>query len=127
MNDPIHEITNRLRQFQPESSSIDRDELMFEAGRQSVQPTRKWQGMAGLLAFSQACTLAWIFLSNSAATPELKTNDRDMGSLLVQAVESMPLRDASLHDIKMDSIPPEQMIPSEPIWSVQSFRNSMIQ
>jgi hypothetical protein len=55
-------IIERLSQFTPDGSSLDRDALLFAAGRASVRPSRGWMAMAGLLAASQVMTLALFWL-----------------------------------------------------------------
>ena len=54
MPDPL---TDRLGRFTPEAGSIDRDAILFAAGRASVRPQRNWKALAGLLALTQALTL----------------------------------------------------------------------
>ena len=44
----------RLGRFTPDGSGIDRDALLFAAGRASVKPDRRWQSVAGLLALIAA-------------------------------------------------------------------------
>ncbi len=65
MSEPIAE---RLSQFTPDGSALDRDALLFAAGRASVRPPRRWQALAGLLALSQALTLL-LFLSVGMRSP----------------------------------------------------------
>jgi hypothetical protein len=47
----------RLARFTPDASALDRDALMFAAGRASVRTGRFWPCLAGLLAAAQAVTL----------------------------------------------------------------------
>ena len=62
-------IIDRLSQFTPNGSSLDRDALLFAAGRASVHPNRGWMAIAGVLAATQAMTLALFVLRPPAAAP----------------------------------------------------------
>ena len=56
--DPVYD---RLGRFTPDGSGIDRDEWLFQAGRASVKVARSWKWAAGVLAATQAATLAvWL-------------------------------------------------------------------
>ena len=51
-------LVERLKQFTPDASGMDRDTLLFQAGRASVRPGRSWQAVAAALALCQLMTLA---------------------------------------------------------------------
>jgi hypothetical protein len=51
-------LSERLSQFTPDGSSIDRDALLFAAGRASARPNRGWIVVVGALAACQVLTLA---------------------------------------------------------------------
>jgi hypothetical protein len=55
MSRPIAEILSR---FTPDGSTLDRDALLFAAGRASARPNRALGVLAACLALSQAVTLA---------------------------------------------------------------------
>ncbi|HOX02684.1 MAG TPA: hypothetical protein P5555_04210 [Candidatus Paceibacterota bacterium] len=60
MIDGTEELARRLRQLEPARHGIDRDTLMFQAGRRSTQRRlRAWQSLAGLIVFV-AAGLAWL-------------------------------------------------------------------
>jgi len=67
-NDPIVE---RLRQFTPECRGLDREALLFAAGRASVRPSRRWMVLAGALAACQLVSLGllWPRTSGPASAP----------------------------------------------------------
>jgi hypothetical protein len=71
LNDPL---ADKLGRFTPDTTGLDRDALLFQAGRASVHPPRVWPALAGVLALSQAVTLL-IFLTHSpeGATPVVIT------------------------------------------------------
>jgi hypothetical protein len=54
MSDPLLE---RLSRFTPDPGSLDRDALLFAAGRNSARPNRGWKALAYLLASTQALSL----------------------------------------------------------------------
>ena len=51
-------LADGLSRFTPSLGTLDRDGLLFAAGRASARPARKWPTVAALLALSQALTLA---------------------------------------------------------------------
>jgi hypothetical protein len=58
MSEPLEE---RLSRFTPETTHLNRDALLFAAGRASVRPSRHWQILAGVLAASQLLTLVCLW------------------------------------------------------------------
>lgn len=61
MNDALAE---KLGRFTPDTTGLDRDALLFHAGRASAQPRQIWPALAGMLVLSQAATLLF-FLTQS--------------------------------------------------------------
>jgi hypothetical protein len=68
MSEPIFE---RLSRFTPDAGGLDRDALLFAAGRASARPNRGWMTLASLLAGTQALSLAllWPHSSPSVGQP----------------------------------------------------------
>ena len=62
MSEPIVE---RLSRFTPDAAGLDRDALLFAAGRSSARPNRGWMALASALAVTQAVSLAVMFLPAS--------------------------------------------------------------
>jgi hypothetical protein len=58
MSEPIVE---RLSRFTPATGSLDRDALLFEAGRKSARPSRAWTFSTSLLAFTQLVSLVLLW------------------------------------------------------------------
>ena len=58
MSEPLAE---RLSRFTPDAGGLDRDALLFAAGRASVRPGRRWMALAGTLAASQLLTLVLLW------------------------------------------------------------------
>jgi hypothetical protein len=54
MSEPLLE---RLSRFTPHAAGLDRDALIFEAGRRSARADRRWVTLAGLLASTQVLSL----------------------------------------------------------------------
>jgi hypothetical protein len=57
MPDRPDPVTDRLARFTPSPAGLDRDALLFEAGRRSARAWRWWPAVAAVLAASQAVTL----------------------------------------------------------------------
>jgi hypothetical protein len=57
MSDQPERISDRWAKFTPDASGLDRDAILFAAGRQSARPLRLWPVLTMLLAVSQAVTL----------------------------------------------------------------------
>ena len=62
MSEPILE---RLNRFTPDAGRLDRDALLFAAGRDSARPNRGWMTLATLLAGTQALSLALLWPHSS--------------------------------------------------------------
>jgi hypothetical protein len=60
-------LTRRLSQFTPDAGGLDRDELLFAAGRASARPNRRWIALAGTLAACQLMMLGLYFWPNPVA------------------------------------------------------------
>jgi hypothetical protein len=67
-------LIRQLSRFTPDGSGLDRDALLFAAGRAAARPSRRWQVLAGALAASQLVTLG-LFLSLTAL-PSAQTHHR---------------------------------------------------
>ena len=58
MSEPFLE---RLSRFTPDAGRLDRDALLFAAGRHSARPNRGWVALAAALAGTQALSLALLW------------------------------------------------------------------
>jgi hypothetical protein len=58
MSEPILE---RLIRFTPDAGELDRDALLFAAGRSSARPSRAWMMLATLLASTQTLSLVLLW------------------------------------------------------------------
>jgi len=68
MSEPILE---RLSRFTPDAGALDRDALLFAAGRRSARPNRRWIALAALLAGTQALSLALFWLHPASSVGRL--------------------------------------------------------
>ncbi len=50
-------IEDRLSRLTPAAGGLDRDALLFAAGRRSAPPARRWQALSAVLAAAQVVTL----------------------------------------------------------------------
>lgn len=57
MPDRPDPVTDQLRRFTPNASGLDRDALLFAAGRRAARGSWLWKAAVGLLAASHAVTL----------------------------------------------------------------------
>jgi hypothetical protein len=64
-NDPF---IRQLSQLTPDGTGLDRDALLFAAGKASARPNRRWLAVAAALAATQLVTLG-IFLLPTHAPP----------------------------------------------------------
>lgn len=55
----------RLSRFTPDAGGLDRDALLFAAGRESARPNRPWIALAAVLAVAQPLSLVMLW-SDSA-------------------------------------------------------------
>lgn len=62
MSEPLAE---HLSRFTPDATGLDRDALLFAAGRASARANRTWQALAGTLVLSQVVTLVWLWPQTS--------------------------------------------------------------
>lgn len=61
-------FAEHLKRFTPAGAGLDRDALLFEAGRVSAPATRPWKALTALLTVSQLVTL-WFLASRPAGYP----------------------------------------------------------
>src|SRR5262245_13822395 len=57
MPDRPDPMTDRLSRFTPTAPGLDRDAILFAAGRRSARGSWLWKALAGLLAATQVLTL----------------------------------------------------------------------
>jgi len=62
------QFAEHLSRFTPDGSGLDRDAVLFEAGRASARPNRRWLALAGTLAACQLLTLTLLWPRPAALT-----------------------------------------------------------
>lgn len=55
-------LIRQLSRFTPDGAGLDRDALLFAAGKASARPNRRWMAVAGALAASQLAVLGLFLL-----------------------------------------------------------------
>jgi hypothetical protein len=75
MSRPIDEILSR---FSPDTSGLDRDALVFAAGRASARPNRRYAALAACLAVSQAITLGALGYQLTGQKPAIAPQNAPM-------------------------------------------------
>lgn len=120
-------IAGQLSRFTPDRGALDRDALIFAAGRATANKHRGWKALAGALAASQLLTLVMLWPRAAAMAPSGR--QIDVASLPGSAIESAPTAalEASpfqlstlrqeLSATRRDSVPPQvdgPMLPDVP-------------
>jgi hypothetical protein len=122
------QFLERLNRFTPDAGRLNRDELLFAAGRSSARANRGWMSLATVLAGTQALSLLLLWphsdknpippaggitpavAERSAAAPEPRASETLAGpglwsarrSLVVPETEGRPSADVTF----IDSGPP---------------------
>jgi hypothetical protein len=66
------ELVERLTRFTPDAGRLDRDALLFAAGKASARPNHSWVALAALLANAQIVSL--VLLWHRPEAPERGVN-----------------------------------------------------
>jgi hypothetical protein len=61
-------FARRLKRFTPDRGGLDREALLFAAGRASARPNRGWMALAGTLAACQLVSLGLLWSRTSGPT-----------------------------------------------------------
>jgi hypothetical protein len=62
-------FAERLSRFTPDGAGLDRDALLFAAGKASARPDRRWRTLCSALAVSQLMTLGVLCWPSPAIPP----------------------------------------------------------
>jgi hypothetical protein len=138
MREPIVESLTR---FTPDAGGLDRDAILFAAGRASARPNRKWMALAGSLAACQLITLALLWprptsvvnlnglpVVEAKIKPPLADDDKQASTALTDTTELWTRNRHILMTLDAELPPPVSyagpMIPSDPplrAFSVSAF------
>jgi hypothetical protein len=90
-DDPFAE---RLSRFTPAAAGLDRDALLFNAGRASARPARRWQALAGVLAAAQLVTLALLLWPRPALPVPVPSFPAEVAPVAIEQPPAPPARQA---------------------------------
>lgn len=90
MNDD--DAIGKLARFTLAPGGLDRDEMLFRAGRASAKPNRGWKAAVGVLAGTQAATLA--FWLSTVSHPPASTSVPAVAAPTESAPPSAPMSPA---------------------------------
>jgi hypothetical protein len=136
MSDPL---TALLSKWTPDASGLDRETLLFAAGRASARPNRRWMALAAALAASQLGTILLLWLptkpialrmpdavpgvANSSASADQPDSGEDgsipfaMRRLALATESNLPPTSA------LDPLPPDE----PPLQAVSVLRDDLLQ
>ncbi|HEV3341757.1 MAG TPA: hypothetical protein VG125_15425 [Pirellulales bacterium] len=97
----------RLSRFTPDAGGLDRDSLLFAAGRASARPNRGWKCLSAVLATTQLLALAVLWPQAGGVAPN------GTGSL----AQATPQRTAELA--------PSQSPATSGVWSIRHDPNEI--
>ncbi len=121
-------LIEKLARFSPASSSIDRDAMLFAAGRASAPRTRGWKATAGVLACSQVVMVAMWFSVLRSPSPQVLSNTLLAANANSRTTSDGPVSQLSddsyanlMHQMEAGVLPPprpiEDPVPAQPILS----------
>jgi len=113
--DPLAE---RLGRFTPNAGGLDRDSLLYAAGRASAQPNRLWPALTGLLGITQAVTLT-LLLSRPTSTappqPAAPTTEREHNLIIPAAPTSPEVPTGALMTLRLPEGGLDDLPPTRPV------------
>jgi hypothetical protein len=130
-------VLGKLAQFTPDSGRIDRDELLFAAGRASAPKARAWKIAVLVLAICQAAILivwtAGIQPTNPRSNPSVQSIESQNGLPASEPSTNAPDPAGSYVEIvrrwERDALPPPAPIadpnPPDPILSIAAGQRAL--
>jgi len=121
-------LEDRLSRFTPSPGGLDRDGLLFAAGRASARPGRKWPTVAALLALSQALTLA-LLVAGTPTPPRTEPPAEVVPDVPSESVPPSPLilrNWPSAFDEMPVPEPVSDLMPDDPPLHVSSAWNDLL-
>lgn len=67
------DLARLLRRFTPQNRGLDRDALMFEAGRASVPSPMRWKALTAVFALGQVLTLLLLLFQPARVAPQTES------------------------------------------------------
>jgi hypothetical protein len=137
----VDPLAQKLARFTPDATGLDRDALIFAAGRASVRPRRHWPMLTGLLALTQSLTLVLYFmrpnetglstvvvvqpLTESQAADDISPRPTPATTDPRQLAYYMALMTGDIDDLPQATLDVNPVAP-EPILTVRSFASVVI-
>jgi hypothetical protein len=69
MSDRPDLTSDFLARFTPSTGGLNRDQVLFQAGRSSARGGRLWPVLSGFLAVTQVATLGWLLFRKEPQIP----------------------------------------------------------
>jgi hypothetical protein len=110
MSDPLVE---RLSRFTPNASGLDRDSLLFQAGRASVRPAHTWKAVAAALALCQLLTLAMLGPRPGPAPTPTARSVRPSAASPPRLAQAPSVRELNDHPDSSRLLPSDDLVPDE--------------
>jgi hypothetical protein len=133
MSEPL---ADRLKRFTPDGSTLDRDAMLFHAGRASVRPALGWKVFALVLAVCQVVTLGvlWPRPTTSPARPSFvepshQPAEQPGPTSPVDPSEWLALNRRTLLSSDTDlppSTPVGPLVPDEPVLGVSTMPTNVL-
>jgi hypothetical protein len=129
-NDKPDPLIDQLAGFTPAPAAVDRDAILFEAGKAAGRRSRVWPALTGLLAATQAATLAlWMMqplpptVANKARAPkDERPPPRDAPpTAIAEVMPLLPVQDPALLRPAAELVPP-----APPLAVAAAYRNDEI-
>jgi hypothetical protein len=98
-----------LSKFTPDATALDRDALLFAAGRASARPNRRWQAAAATLAACQLLTFVLLWSRPAPpGVPVVATSPTDTPAAIRPTERAGP---ASLWELRAQAVASEGALP----------------
>jgi hypothetical protein len=107
-------MTDRLSRFAPNAPGLDRDAILFAAGRRSARGSWLWKAAVGLLAASQAVTLVVLW-----PAPATTISPVVPPAALGPAAQPEPPPPSPPSDVWTAGSQPDVLLRSEPLAAIQ--------
>jgi hypothetical protein len=114
MPDRPDPVTDQLGRFTPSAPGLDRDAILFAAGRRAARGSWLWKAAAGVLAASQAVTLVVLWPKAPAVPVPVEPPPA-----VAPAPEPEPPPASPPPDVWTAGSRPEVLLRSEPMTTVQ--------
>ncbi len=119
-------VFDKLAQFSPSGGGLDRDAILFAAGRAAARSRRVWPALTAILAFTQAITLALLLMPSSPdATPIQNRHKQPPAPVIEPSPDSAP---DNILQVRSDlehwpkETPVNDPVSSGPTWTVLSAK-----